>query len=48
MENSYCLVFQHPVSQEITMLPAAPKPLPRWRWRYAQKVIKVIVKYCVF
>ena len=48
MENSYCLVFHHPVSQEITMLPRAPKQPARWRWRYARKVLEVFVKYCVF
>lgn len=47
MENSYCLVFHHPVSQEITMLPRAPKQPARWKWRYARKLLEVLVKYCV-
>ena len=47
MENSYCLVFHHPVSQEITMLPRAPKQPERWKWRYARRFVALLVKYVI-
>ena len=46
-ENSYCLVFHHPSSHEITMLPRAPKPPEKWKWRYAKRIMAILVKYVI-
>ena len=45
MENSYCLVFQHPVSRDVTMLPRAPRPPPSRTTKIAKKLLALFMKY---
>ena len=47
MENSYCLVFHHPVSRDITMLPRPPEPMESRRFKIAKRVLGFILKYWI-